>query len=133
MRRRIWYGSGERAGSLNISNLMSMATDQGVLIRGDYRRNIEAWESVIPSERIHFIFFDDIQVDGRKELECLCEFLEVNPNLLPEYPVTARPVNFAPESTMPVAIRRELIEYYKKDQKFLEQKFSRDLTSWYAG
>ncbi|WJW75309.1 sulfotransferase [Thiohalobacter sp. IOR34] len=131
MRRRTWYGYGAKAGDTGLDYLVGLTHDEGILIRGDYRRNIEAWESVVPVERIHYMFFDDIQVDGDKELRRVCEFLGVDSELLPESKQGSKPVNFAPASNMPAVVRQALVRYYEKDREFLEQKFGRDLGYWY--
>lgn len=132
MRRRTWYGAGEKAGNRDVAELLKLANDQDILVRGDYRRNIGNWEGVVPQERIHYMFYDDISTDGQRELARVCSFLGVDPGLLPAPPATSRPVNFAPESNMPEVIRQELVRHYGKDRAFLEAKFGRDLGNWYT-
>ncbi|MCX2980987.1 sulfotransferase [Halieaceae bacterium IMCC14734] len=132
LRRRTWYGSGERAGESDLQHLLAMAKAPDVIVRGDYRRNIVQWERVIPPDRMHYIFYDDVKSDGRNELEKTCRFLGVDSQLLPEEPAASNPPNFSPPSKMPEEVRQQLISIYSEDRGFLEDKFDRTLEHWYA-
>lgn len=133
IRRRCWYGKGKKADQLPASELMKIASTDSLLIRGDYRRNIGVWENEIPSDRIHYIFYDDISEDGTRELKKLCRFLKVSADHLPKKTAIDRVVNEAPTSTIPEEVTQHLRNYYSKDKSYLETKFNRDLGDWYRG
>lgn len=132
MRRRCWYGEGKTADKVAPDTLLKMAKLESLLIRGDYRRNIDVWESQVSQDRIHYIFYDDISADGSAELDKLCRFLGIAEDHFPKPEKIDKIVNEAPGSAIPDVIRDELRAYYVSDQSYLEAKFNRDLSSWYC-
>jgi len=132
IRRRCWYNQGRAADLCDVEDLVEMAGRRDVLIRGDYRRNIEIWESQIQEQDMEYIFFEDINENGRNVLTGVCEFLGVDPDLLDFPEENQDAVNQAPQSKIPQPVKDLLKSHYLPDREFLEDKFRRDLGSWYS-
>lgn len=131
IRRRCWYGEGKKANQVSPDELMRIARSKSLLIRGDYRRNITVWESEVPSDRIHYMFYDDIADDGVREIQKLCDFIGISSSEVATQEDTDKVVNNAPVSTIPRDVKDYLRSYYLSDKAFLEAKFGRDLSAWY--
>ena len=131
IRRRCWYGEGKKADEVSRDKLIEISKEESLLIRGDYRRNINVWEMALHPANIHYMFYDDISENGVAELEKLCRFLGVTTGFFSAQDRGDKVVNEAPVSRIPEEVFDHLMNYYRPDKAFLEQKFSRDLSAWY--
>ncbi|NQX87815.1 MAG: sulfotransferase [Halioglobus sp.] len=132
IRRRCWYSKGRSADLCDVDDLVELAGLHDVLVRGDYRRNIEIWESEVQAQNIKYIFFEDINDNGKAVLCDVCKFLDVEPDLLNFSEENQNAVNQAPQSQIPQPVEELLKKSYLPDREFLEEKFGRDLSSWYS-
>lgn len=132
IRRRCWYSKGRAADLCDVKDLVEMAGRHEMLIEADYRRNIEIWESEIQQQNMQYIFFEDITDNGRDVLAGVCRFLGVDPDLLSFPKENQDAVNQAPQSRIPQPVKELLKSHYLPDREFLEEKFGRDLGSWYS-
>ena len=131
LRKTIWYQKGSnQLSAMDESWLEKMIMQPGVLSRGDYRRAIETWESVFPTEQICYLFYDDIRADSTAVLDHVYHFLGLDPQTSNGTATDSNPVNAAPKRDMPESIRLMLEDHYAAQVRFLEERFSRDLSHW---
>jgi len=131
MRKGIWFGKGITSSDMPVEYFIQKAMSPQILIQGDYKRNIQIWERYVPKDRIHYLFYDGIKKNPRHELENICEFLNINPELLPDSEGDQRLVNSVPAGDIPMQVREILENYYKDQLQYLENKFQRDLSHWF--
>lgn len=108
LRRVYWHQLGVNSlSTLSANSLRLSVMHPEVLIRGEYQRTIKTWESCFNQDQILYLFFDDIKNSPHKQLERVCRFLDVEPNLLTDFENDRQKVNKAPESDMPANIRSD--------------------------
>ncbi len=131
VRRTLWHEVGKKPNDLgSMKSILKTAMHPEVLIRGDYQHAIKVWESAFGEAQILYLFFDDIAKDQRSQLIRVCEFLDVDPALLPSAQSDKDRVNEAPAQDMPDDIRAALTDYYMPQIQFLQEKFDRNLSHW---
>lgn len=111
--------------------LVELATQPGVLRRGDYRTAIENWETHYAGQ-ILYQFYDDLAEDQAGVLATVCEFLALDPEPLTRVGGHDRRVNDVPTDEIPAAVREALERYYEPQLDFLSAKFGRDLSHWFS-
>ncbi|WMT58547.1 sulfotransferase family protein [Truepera radiovictrix] len=121
---------GERLREELTDALIAAALHPERLLRGDYPRTIGNWEAHVPPERLLYLFYDDIARDPGAELRRVADFLELDPAGLPPSAADTSPVNDAPATDMPDAVKERLVAYYAPHIRWLEAHFGRDLSAW---
>jgi hypothetical protein len=103
-----------------------------MLKHGDYRTVMENWESVFDRSRILYLFFEDVAESPRRQLVRVCRHLGLDPEGLPDERDDRTKENVAPRFQMPSDIRAVLVERYRPQKAFLEERFQRDLSGWFG-
>jgi hypothetical protein len=131
LRKSVWYQKGS---SFLETKSTEWALEQvmhpTVLLRGNYPRAIENWESAFPRSQMMYLFHDDIDAEPAAALECVQAFLDI-PAVLPTGAAAdGERVNSAPAQSMPRVVRDRLNEYYRDQVALLERRFGRNLSHW---
>lgn len=131
LRFRLWYGKGTTATAVSNDEIMKMLEDTELTTRSYHKQTIERWEKYFSEDKIHFVFCDDIINDPRNVLVNLCNYLNVDPVLLPDEDNDHRRVNTVSYSDAPTEIADFLRNMFSDQIVYIENKFNRDLKNWY--
>lgn len=92
--------------------------------RGVYLPQLENWLSVFPADQLLVLRSEDLYADVQGVFDQVCTFLDLPPAPLP----TTRSFNASRQrSTVPGAVREELVDYYAPHNEKLEAFLGRDL------
>ena len=136
---RIWSGASffmqgkyqRSLDSLSLNDLQKWVFNPRRLSSGRYRQIIERWENCYSRQNIHYIFYDDIVREPRNVLEGVCDFLNVSTECLPSDDGDKARVNTGYKKIqIPEDIKKTLLDEYRSDIEYVENKFSRDLSHW---
>lgn len=131
LRKSAWYQKGKTfIESKDDDWVLEQVLRPEVLVRGNYPRAIDNWESVFPEERFLYLFFDDVRDDPENCLDQMYNFLGITRPGLKVAQTAAKKVNAAPEKSMPDYVKRALRQHYEKQIKELESRFNRDFSHW---
>jgi len=140
---RAWSGAayfmdrfyGKSLDQLDILTLKNWVFDSERLDYGNYIDMIGSWDMHYKEdEEIRYIFYDDIKDNPRKILEEVCEFIDIDKELLPPSDQDRKTVNSNyKKTTIPDSIKTELQEIYKLQIDYLQKRFGRDLSHWVEG
>lgn len=99
---------------------------------GNYIDMLKNWDKHYQeNQNIKYILYDDIQEKPREILRDVCDFLQIDPNLLPPPKNDKKTVNSSYRKVIiPLCIKQELIDLYRPQVDYLERRFSRDLSQW---
>ncbi len=128
IRRTLWNDIGIHPSKYD--SLLSIATHPEILMRGEYESNIKRWESVFKKPNFLYLFYDDIATNPKEQIDKVCEFIGVKPYLFPTEKNIGERVNMAPSEKMPKNIRDKLLDYYKNERVYLEDRFGINLKEW---
>jgi hypothetical protein len=117
-----------------ISNddFMRKITAQSAILRGNYLRTLEIWESIFPSEQIHIDFMDEIRDNPKEVLLRAFNFLEVSADK--KY----IPVNVSQKKNstdgykipIPPKIELHLARFYLPQLEMLSKRFGGHTVKW---
>ncbi|MFE6971169.1 DUF6270 domain-containing protein [Isoptericola sp. NPDC057653] len=120
------------------SGLFQVPSTLGVVDLGFYRRHYEQWASVLGSDRIHVVLYDDLVKDPRAALSQVLSTLGLGAgddfwravNLKPA--VAAKPwvKPFQQRGTITEQEVAALFELYRRDVTFVESLLGRKLPDW---
>lgn len=131
LRKSAWYQKGENwLDGKDEDWLLKQVMRPEVLIRGNYPRAIDNWESVFPADRFLYLFFDDVTSKPEESLDRMYNFLGIAGAGARTAEKIAQKVNAAPERAMPDYVRQALQAHYAKQVESLESRFKRDLSHW---
>lgn len=99
---------------------------------GQFDRNIENWEAFFGPSRIHYVLFDDLELNSVARLNEICEFLGARPVRDESARRASARINVAPEHDLPQDVREALTSHFANTVTFLERKLGRDLGHWLA-
>lgn len=100
--------------------------------RGDYRRCMETWLSIFPTDAFKLIFFDDIVSSPRAVMTELAEHLGIAPSPFLELSLgdLTMPVSEGAVVNLPPALLDHLRTLYAPSIRLLGNSVGRDLNSW---
>lgn len=125
--RLFWFlQSGNRECALDAETIRKTVMHPAKLVHGDYRRNIEVYESCFERERILYLFYDDIVARPAQVLREVADFLEVGPWEGAAAGLAGR-VNSAPDAQLPASVREALAAHYAEQAAFIARRFNRVL------
>lgn len=126
----LWHGKGLKADQVSEEELMTRLMSPQLLAKGDHKTNIANWEQYYSADNFKCIFFEDVRDRPRALLEELCQFLEVDPKVLPDDGGEEKRVNTVPRVDIPEKALAALKEYYQYQRSYLEKKYDRKLDNW---
>jgi hypothetical protein len=131
LRKSAWYQKGKAfLDDKDPEWILRQVMRPEVLVRGDYPRAIENWESVFPREQVLYLFFDDVRSNPDQCLDQLYEFLEMTRPRQTVAQAATKKVNAAPEKNMPDYVKNALRQHYEKQIEAVAARFNRDLSHW---
>jgi hypothetical protein len=131
LRKSVWYQKGASyLQDRDADWILQQVMRPEVLMRGNYPRAIENWETVFPKEQMLYLFFDDIADDANGSLDQIFGFLGQTRSDAGQAVANSGNVNAAPEKLMPDYVKRALSEHYAEQVRSVESRFGRDLSHW---
>jgi hypothetical protein len=138
---RVWSGAsyfldrltGKQMDDLDIeSELGPWVFDAERLDYSNYEEMIQNWDKVYDDTgQIMYVIYDDIVERPQETLSSICQFIGVDANQCPEIRPDEKRVNSSyKKQCIPNKIHAELVEIFRPQIRFLENRFGRDLSSW---
>lgn len=130
-RRSLWADRGLKPSDVVDAQLLEEAALAPAIVdRGDYKGCIERWEVHYAQDQIMYLFFEDLTLKPRQELDRLLAFLQLSDYAGIEQLDLEGKVNSAPFEPPPDWLKDKLNELYEPQIAFLSERFGRDLTHW---
>ena len=103
---------------------------QASLLRGNYIRTIDNWQSIFPSEQMFIGFFDEIANDPKGLMKRIFDFLEVSSSKEIVERINVKKIHASIGGGMPSEIREYLGKMYYDMIKELSGRFNRYPSAW---
>lgn len=137
---RVWSGAikglardkKKSAKTIPQAAFMEKITSTGAMLRGDYLRTLEIWESVFPSEQIHIDFMDEVRESPQNVLLRVFRFLGISDD--GKYiPAGARQKKNSTDGykiPIPPEIELYLAKIYLPELRILSKRFGGHTLKW---
>jgi hypothetical protein len=121
-----------QANSIPIETFLKKINSSGVLLRGDYLRTLEIWESVFRLEHIHIDFMDEIKLDAQGVLSRIFRFLEISTDekFIPADVKNKKNSTDGYKIPIPFEIEQHLARTHLPQLEILSQRFGGHTTKW---
>lgn len=127
----MYRGHGVGLDELPEKQIIDWVMEARRLANGSYQSVIKKWENHIPSNRIKYIFYDDLRANPAGELADILQFVGLDPARTELENSMGKRINSEyPKKDIPEFVKEKLIDFYRDDIHFLENKFSRSLSDW---
>ena len=111
-------------------SMEELIDDSSFIIRGDYARNIPAWEEVFSANQIHYIPFGRIKSDPIGILRGIETYLGLDP--LDDYPSITNKVNATGKNkkiNIPDNISQKIRDMTESQYPFLRERFGKEFVT----
>ncbi|HLC76264.1 MAG TPA: sulfotransferase domain-containing protein [Candidatus Peribacterales bacterium] len=114
-------------GTIDLDSCIRHAESRSSMVRGEYSKTLEVWESAFSKEQIFIGFFEEMRDAPAELLQRIQKFLGV-PEYIPES--ITKKVNETPGPAMPKGLKERLAKLYLTELRNLSNRFGEPTNTW---